>query len=246
LHLDLDFFQTTVYAIIQGITELFPISSVSHGVFTPYVFQWNLRPQFLKEQFLPFVVMLHVGTAVALLIYFWREWVDIIRSLFSGDRKVLIIVIAATIPAAVIGFALQKPLTNLFSNIRTASIFLILNGFFLIIGEKMRLKGTKDIEDLNVKQAVVIGFFQALALLPGFSRSGSSMVAGMWAGLKQEAAARFSMILATPIIAGAAMVEVPKASQIGGAARPVKHIIAWWHDVGNFRFYFSLDPNELV
>lgn len=202
--------QTLILSIVQGISELFPISSVAHGVLTPYVFHWNLDQEFLKKNFLPFVVMLHLGTALALLLFFWKEWVEIIKSLFSGSKKVLLLIVVATLPAAILGLVLEKPLTRIFSNVTTAAIFLIVNGFFLYFGEKLRSKGTKEIEDLSVKQAVIIGLFQSLALIPGFSRSGSSMTAGFWLGLKHEASARFSMLLATPIIAGASILEVPK------------------------------------
>lgn len=239
LELFLNTIQSIILAIIQGITELFPISSVAHGVLTPYVFHWNLDQEFLKVHFLPYVVMLHLGTALALFLFFWRDWVDIIKSLFSGSKKVLILVIVATLPAAIIGLVLEKPLTSLFSNVTTAALFLIVNGFFLYFGEKLRSKGTKEIEDLSIKQAAIIGLFQSLALVPGFSRSGSSMTAGFWAGLKHEASARFSMILATPIIAGASILEVPKIlkshtpglmhiSLVGGVVAGVFAFISVW------------------
>ncbi|WEG11855.1 undecaprenyl-diphosphate phosphatase [Pullulanibacillus sp. KACC 23026] len=208
--------QTFIFAIVQGISELFPISSVAHGVFTPYVFHWQLSPDFLEEHFLPYVVMLHLGTALALLIYFWRDWVEMIKSIFVGNRRILLLVIVATIPAAIIGLVLETPIRNGFSNVTSASILLIINGFFLFFGEKLRSRGNKEIEDLKFGQAIVIGLFQSLALFPGFSRSGSSMTAGFWLGLKHEAAARFSMLLATPIIAGASILEVPKIVHAGG------------------------------
>ncbi|WP_416825367.1 undecaprenyl-diphosphate phosphatase [Ectobacillus polymachus] len=231
--------QTLVFAIIQGISELFPISSVAHGVLTPYVFHWNLDPEFLKENFLPYVVMLHLGTAVALFLYFWKDWFGIIKSIFTGSKKLLLLVIVATIPAGVIGVVLEKPLRHIFSNVTSAAIFLIINGFFLFFGEKARNRGTKEIEDLNGKEAFIIGLFQSLALIPGFSRSGSSMTAGFWMGLKHEAAARFSMILATPVILGAGIVEVPKLiksgtgnlmqmSLIGGFASGIFALISVW------------------
>lgn len=212
-------FQTLIFAIIQGLTELFPISSVAHGVFTPYVFHWNLTPEFLKTNFLPYVVMLHLGTALALLIFFRKEWIAIIKSLFDvrkrDSRKLLLALIVGSIPAAVIGLALEKPLTKLFSSVTFASSFLIVNGFLLYFGEKARGKGTKEITDLNYGQAFIVGMFQSLALIPGFSRSGSSMVAGFWMGLKHEAAARFSMLLATPVILGANLLEIPKIAKSG-------------------------------
>ncbi|WP_018130148.1 undecaprenyl-diphosphate phosphatase [Effusibacillus pohliae] len=215
----MDLFQTLIFAIIQGVTELFPISSVAHGVLTPYVFQWNLDPEFLKEHFLPYVVMLHLGTAFALLIFFRHEWIGIIRSLFRGGerggRRLLALILVATVPAGLIGVVFEKPLRHIFSNVTSAAVFLILNGLFLHFGEKLRNRGTKEIHHLTYGQAIVVGLFQSLALIPGFSRSGASMVAGFWMGLKHEAAARFSMLLATPIILGASVLEIPKLVRSG-------------------------------
>lgn len=212
-------FQTFVFAIIQGITELFPISSVAHGVLTPYIFRWNLDPEFLKENFLPYVVMLHLGTALALLVFFRHEWLEIIRSVFNrgrqNSRRLLLLIVTATIPAALIGLLFEKPLRHMFSNVTSAAAFLIVNGLFLYFGEKLRTRGRKEIGELAFGQAFVIGLFQSLALVPGFSRSGSSMTAGFWMGLSHEASARFSMLLATPIIAGASILEIPKLAKSG-------------------------------
>lgn len=203
--------QTIVFAIIQGISELFPVSSVAHGVLTPYALGWALDPAFLKEHFLPFLVMLHLGTAVALLIYFRHDWLMMARTVMDpARRKTLTLLIAGTIPAAVLGFLFEKPLRHMFSNVISAAVFLIVNGALLYWGEKMRGRGTKEIEDLSYGQAIIIGLFQSLALVPGFSRSGASITAGFWMGLRHEASARYSMLLATPIIFGAAVLEVPK------------------------------------
>ncbi|MDR3600445.1 MAG: undecaprenyl-diphosphate phosphatase [Desulfosporosinus sp.] len=215
----MSFFQTFIIAIVQGITELFPVSSVAHSVLTPYIFHWNLDPQFLKVNFLPFMVMLHLGTALALFTYFGREWIDIVKSVFDSrqrnSRRLLKLIIIGSIPAGLIGVILEKPLTNIFSNVTSASIFLIVNGCLLFFGEKMRRHGTRGIKDLSYRQAFVIGLFQSLALVPGFSRSGASMTAGFMAGLKHEEAARFSMLLATPIIIGASLLEIPKLFKSG-------------------------------
>ena len=213
-------FQTIIFAIVQGVTELFPISSVAHGVLTPYFFQWELNPEFLKEHFLPFLVMLHLGTAIALLLYFGTEWTNIIASLFRQDhenRKLLFLILIGTIPAGLIGIILNTPLRHMFSNVSSAAFFLILNGFLLYWGEKLQGKGQKLINDLTYRQAAIIGLFQALALIPGFSRSGATMTAGFWMGLKHADSARFSMLLATPIIIGAGIVEVPKIMHTGFA-----------------------------
>ncbi|MBB6670726.1 undecaprenyl-diphosphate phosphatase [Cohnella nanjingensis] len=239
----MDEIKSLIFAIIQGITELFPISSVAHGVLTPYVFRWNLSPAFLQEHFLPYVVMLHVGTALALLVFFRREWIAIVRSLFNvrdkESRRLLALIVVATIPAALIGVTMEKHLRHLFSSVTSASIFLIVNGFFLYFGEKVRSRGHKDILELSFGQAFIVGLFQSLALIPGFSRSGSSMIAGFWAGLKHESAARFSMLLATPIIVGAGVLEIPKLARsgmdglfrislLGGAAAAVIAYLTVW------------------
>lgn len=210
--------QTVVFAIVQGITELFPISSVAHGVLTPYFFHWNLDSNFLKEHFLPFLVMLHLGTAIALLLFFGTEWTKIIASIFKNDkenRKLLYLILVGCIPAGLIGVTLEKPLRMIFSNVSSAAFFLIINGFLLYWGEKMRGQGRKNINELSYKEAAVIGLFQALALVPGFSRSGATITAGFWTGLKHSESARFSMLLATPIIIGAGILEVPKLLHTG-------------------------------
>lgn len=213
------FLQTLIIAIVQGVTELFPVSSVAHSVFTPYVFRWNLDPQFLQDNFLPYVVMLHLGTAIALLVFFRNEWISIIRSIFNSRKqdslRLLLLLLAGTIPAALIGFILEKPLKHLFSNVTSAAIFLIINGLLLYFGEKIKSRGRKSINDLNYGQAVIVGLFQSLALIPGFSRSGATITAGFWMGLKHEESARFSMLLATPIIAGASLLEIPKLIKHG-------------------------------
>lgn len=203
--------QALIFALVQGITELFPISSVAHGVLTPFVFRWSLDSQFLKEHFLPFLVMLHLGTALALLVFFKAEWIQIVRELWrrQGSRTFLIIV-CGTLPAAIIGFLFEKQLRHLFSSVTSAAVFLICNAALLYWGERGHKGGTKELEELTYSQAVLIGAFQALALLPGFSRSGASIIAGIWVGLRHEAAAKYSMLLATPIIFGASILEIPK------------------------------------
>jgi undecaprenyl-diphosphatase len=206
--------QAILIALVQGITELFPISSVAHGVIMPHVLGWQLDPQFLKENYLPFLVMLHLGTAAALLLYFRAEWFGFARAVLTNNspaaRREFALIIVATVPAALLGALLEKALRGLFSSPVPAAFFLLANGFLLFFGERQRSKGTRDITDLTYQQAALVGLAQALALIPGFSRSGASMVAGFWVGLRHEAAARFSMLLATPIILGAGVLEVPK------------------------------------
>lgn len=207
--------QIIIYALVQGITELFPVSSVGHAVILPYLAGWkNISG---NTQFLPFVVMLHLGTALALLIYFWRDWVNLIRALFvrrSKERKLLGRIIAATIPAAVIGAALEHKFRALFPSALSAGLFLIVNGLVLFLADRMRRNAArtrmKPIEKISYPQSFFIGLVQALALIPGFSRSGVTMTASLGVGLDYEEAARFSFLLATPIILGAGILEVPK------------------------------------
>ncbi|MCI1822061.1 undecaprenyl-diphosphate phosphatase [Megasphaera sueciensis] len=214
----MDFLQTVILAIVQGMTELFPISSVAHSVLTPYVFHWQLDNIFLKEHFLPFVVMLHLGTAIALFLFFGSDWTGIVRSIAKKDkqnRKLLYLIIAGSIPAALIGFFLEHALRGIFSSVVNAGFFLMINGCLLYWGEKIRKHGKKEINDLTYKEALIIGAFQSLALIPGFSRSGATITAGFAAGLKHEESVRFSMLLATPIIIGAGILEVPKLMVTG-------------------------------
>jgi len=215
--------QTLILAIVQGITELFPISSAGHAVLAPYILRWHLSPTFLNKNFLPFVVMMHLGTSIALFIFFWKDWKGVIKSIFNSksSKKLLLLIIVGTIPAAIIGFIFNSKLTSLFGSALAASIFLILNGFILFVGESTTSRGKKSIEDLSYGQAAIIGLFQSLGLIPGFSRSGSSMTAGFWMGLEHEESARFSMLLATPIIAGASVLEIPKLFKT--ANRPLLH-----------------------
>ncbi|MCP0886117.1 undecaprenyl-diphosphate phosphatase [Ligilactobacillus sp. WILCCON 0076] len=205
-------FQTIILAIVQGISELFPISSVAHSVIIPYLFGWHLNPTFLKDNFLEFVVMMHLGTTIALLLYFRKDWIKIIHSIFNArdSRKSLMLIIWGTIPAVILGAIFEKTITNAFSNVFLAASFLIVNGILLFLGERLRKKGTKSMDDLTWWQAIIVGVFQSFALIPGFSRSGSSMTAGFWMGLSNEESAKYSMLLSTPVIAGAAVMEVPK------------------------------------
>lgn len=216
--LNLTFWQAIVLAIIQGVAEPFPISSVAHGVLSPYLLHWQLDQTFLQTRFLPVLVMLHLGTAIALLLYFGSEWTRIIPSLFTGDRenrRLFYLIIVGCVPAGLIGLILEKPIRHMFGDVASAAFFLILNGLLLYFGERWRQRGQKSIIDLSYAQATVVGLFQALALIPGFSRSGATMTAGFWVGLRHEEAARFSMLLATPIIFGAGLVEVPKLLHTG-------------------------------
>jgi undecaprenyl-diphosphatase len=183
---------------------------------------WNIAQD--SPTFLPFLVALHVGTALALLIYFWRDWWILLASLLPGNgapshgkaeaREVLLLLVLGTIPAGILGLVFRSKLTTLFADFHVAAIFLILNGLLLALGEVLRRRaGNMQLALLRPWQAFTIGTSQAIALLPGFSRSGASMVGGLLVGLEHQAAARFSFLLATPIILAAGVLEVPKLLQ---------------------------------
>jgi undecaprenyl-diphosphatase len=126
------------------------------------------------------------------------------------ERRIFLLVCAATLPAVVLGFALEHKLRDIFGTPALAAMFLIANGFILYAGEKIRHAGAKSLDQIGFGAALVIGACQALALIPGISRSGSTMVGGVLAGLTHKESARFSFLLATPIIAGAGVLEIPK------------------------------------
>lgn len=205
-----------IIAILQGATELFPISSLGHAVVLPTLLGWPIDQK--SPEFLPFLVVLHLGTAAALLLYFWRDWLGFAKAILGqGDnetvkheRQIFTLICVATLPAVILGFTLEHTLRSFFGAAILAAAFLIVNGFILFIGERIKHAGRKKLHEVSWKTALVIGACQALALIPGISRSGATMVGGVMAGLTHKDAARFSFLMATPVIAGAGVLEVPK------------------------------------
>jgi undecaprenyl-diphosphatase len=212
--------QALIIAILQGMTELFPVSSLGHAVVLPSLFGWHIDQK--APAFLPFLVVLHLGTALALFLYFWRDWLGFALAVIGrgktvkNERRVFALVCIATLPAIVIGGALEHVLRGFFGSPGLAAVFLIVNGGILFAGERMKHGGAKTLEKIGWKAALAIGACQALALIPGISRSGATMVGGLLAGLKHKDAARFSFLLATPVIAGAGVLEAPKLLHQGG------------------------------
>lgn len=231
--------QVIILGLLQGVAELFPISSLGHTVIIPGLLGWGNLIK--SENFLPIVVMLHLGTAVALLFFYWRDWVALVRALFVtvGARrldadpqgKTIWLVIVGTIPVGLLGLILQKPIQNVFFASPypvLPAAFLCLNGAVLFLGERMRQhaepsgldrfkqeRAFSKIEDMTFTQAFFVGLAQAAALIPGISRSGITMVAGLRAKLSHEEALRFAFLLATPVIGAAALLEVPKLLHAG-------------------------------
>jgi undecaprenyl-diphosphatase len=217
--------QAVLLAAVQGVTELFPVSSLAHAVILPRLLGWPIDQK--APEFLPFLVVLHLGTAGALLVYFWRDWIDLARGVLgagttserSASRRLLTMIVIGTIPAAIIGKLLEAPLRGLFGSPMVAAAFLIANGVVLLIAERFRRNaGRQSLENLSWGQALFIGLCQCGALIPGLSRSGLTMGAGLASGLSHADSARFSFLLATPIIAGAGVLELPKLLHAGAAS----------------------------
>jgi undecaprenyl-diphosphatase len=212
--------QALLIAILQGATELFPISSLGHAVIVPSLLGWSIDQR--APEFLPFLVLLHTGTAVALISYFWRDWWALLLGVLGqgGEvrvaeaRRMTLLIIVATIPAVILGAGLANFFRTLFATPLVACGFLVLNGVVLLIGERLRGRaaqsGTKPLSHLTMLDALVIGIFQCGALLPGISRAGATMVGGLLRGLNHQSSAHFSFLIATPIIVGATVHEVPQ------------------------------------
>jgi undecaprenyl-diphosphatase len=207
--------QALVMGIVQGITEFLPISSSGHLIIVPWLFGWD--DAFITS--LAFSVMLHIGTLVALLIYFRADWLRLIPAGFATvrdrsfhddpDRKLAWLLVAATIPAAVVGFLFSDLFETQVREVGLVAVTLIVGGVILWIADHVGAR-TRGVEDVTFPIAAGIGAAQALALVPGISRSGISISAGRFAGLDREAAARFAFLMATPITAGAIVFEALK------------------------------------
>lgn len=230
-HGSISYLQAIILGLIQGVTELFPVSSLGHTVILPQLFGWHkvVIAESQPESFwLPFVVGLHVGTAVGLFIFYFRTWVAIIgglvrsivtRRVENSTQRLGWLLVIATIPAGVIGLALEHPLRVLFTKPLAASIFLTVNGLILFFGEGVRrraenrdkqgIKPKRELDTLSWKESLIVGVAQVGALFAGISRSGVTMVAGLVRGLDHEDSARFAFLLATPIILGAGVVKLP-------------------------------------
>jgi len=220
----MSFLQAIFMAVLQGVTELFPVSSLGHAVVVPAALAWPIDPR--GPGFLPFLVILHLGTATALLAFYWREWVGLAQAAVGlGDpatraayRRLIVMLVIATVPAAAAGFFFNHFFRDLFGAPGLAAIFLIVNGIILFVGDRRHRLRTaqpggeagKGLDGLTVSDALIIGVAQCAALVPGISRSGSTIIAGLGRRLSSDAAAHFSFLLAAPIIGGAGILEVPK------------------------------------
>ncbi|NGX07879.1 undecaprenyl-diphosphate phosphatase [Mycobacteroides franklinii] len=232
----LTYTQAIVIGALQGVTELFPVSSLGHSVLVPAWLggSWqNLVTQGDSDKgtpYLAFVVGLHVATALALLVFYWRDWVGIIGGLVTSIRTRKVetstqrlgwLIVVATIPVGLLGLLLEHSLRTLFAKPGAAAVFLFVNGLLLAGAEVLRRRqvaqaanahsaeNTKQISDLSYTDAGAIGLAQSLALLAGISRSGVAMVGGLFRGLDHEDSAKFAFLLATPVILAAGVLKLP-------------------------------------
>ena len=273
----LSYLEAAVVGLIQGVSELFPVSSLGHNVLIPALIggSWakDLNVATPESPYLAFIVGLHVATAIALMIYFWRDWLRIIGGLISSlarlarpapsvsrwqlrsaDEKLAWMIVVATIPVGLAGLAFEHAFRVIFGKPIYAAVFLTLNGLILLTGERFRRSSSHEADQvvaaerelvlagatrqgrarhasghqavrnqeiaqaaesdqrlsgLSYGSAVLIGSAQILALLAGISRSGVTMVAGMFRGLSHEDAARFAFLLATPVILAAGVLKIP-------------------------------------
>jgi len=226
----ISYLQALILGLTQGIAEPFPVSSLGHGVIIPGLLGWNIHQN--DDYFLAFLVATHCATALVLFFYFLEDWLRIFRGFGrsvrdrgidpgDNDSRLAWLLIVGTIPAGILGLALQHPLRTLFASPETASLFLILNGLLLLAFERLRRRrpergdGEGDSDPriarrVSMKQAAAVGTAQAAALIPGISRSGMTMGGGLLVGLSNEDAAKFSFLLATPIIAAAGFLKLPE------------------------------------
>ncbi len=222
--------QSVVLGLLQGFSELFPISSLGHSVILPRLFGWNIHQN--DPFFVTFLVATHLATAFVLLGFFWGDWVRIVRGMGrslaareigdDADARLGWLLVVGTVPAGLLGLLLEHALRSLFASPRSAAAFLVLNGLMLYGAERLRhraparVEGTGAAADERIaasvswRGALGIGAAQAIALIPGFSRSGATMGGGLLAGLSNDDAARFAFLLATPIIGAAACLKLPE------------------------------------
>jgi len=224
----ISYFQAIVLGLLQGFSELFPISSLGHSVIAPRLFGWDIHQN--DKFFITFLVATHLATALVLLAFFWEDWKRIIRGLgrslrdrqiTDADAKLGWLLVVGTIPAGILGLLLEHPLRSVFASATSAAIFLTVNGLLLFGAERLRRRAPEadsdDADDdqriaerLTWRQAIGVGSAQALALLPGISRSGVTMGGGLLAGLSNRDAARYGFLLASPIIGAAAALKLPE------------------------------------
>jgi undecaprenyl-diphosphatase len=219
--------RAVVLGLLQGVSELFPVSSLGHSVILPRLLGWNIHQN--DKYFVTFLVATHLATALVLLGFFRRDWARILKGLGrslrdrgidpdDADAKLGWLLVVGTIPAGIIGLLLEQKLRHAFASATSAAAFLMANGLLLYGAELLRRRAPQTAADDDVRiarqvgwrGAFLVGAVQALALIPGFSRSGATMGGGLLVGLSNKDAARYAFLLATPIIGAAAILKLPE------------------------------------
>lgn len=214
----MDIIQAIIIGIVQGLTEFLPVSSSAHLVFVPQILG--------AESTLAFDTILHIGTLVAVVTYFWKDIVQMLRAFFASlldiihrrfkeglkedkYKKLVWLVIIGTIPAGLAGILFKDFFEGLFSNIPVVGFFLLITGVLLYTSEMVsrRVKNKRGLKKLSTKDSIIIGIAQACAIAPGISRSGATITTGLFLGMERELAARYSFLLSIPAILGAALVQ---------------------------------------
>jgi undecaprenyl-diphosphatase len=197
--------QSIILGLVQGLGEFLPISSSGHLILVPWLFGW-------LDHGLTFDIGLHFGTLIAVVLYFWKDWLTLIHKGLTDTKcqegRLFWYLVAATIPGAIGGFLLEKSAETIFRTPVLVAVMLIIMGVFLLWADQKSRKQTK-LENISFKTAFLIGVFQVLAIIPGVSRSGITMTTGLFLGLTREAAARYSFLLSAPVIFGAAVIKLP-------------------------------------
>ena len=240
--------QALFMGLLQGATELFPVSSLGHAVLVPSLLHWSFKQS--DSSFVPFLVLLHLGTATALLVLYRSQWVSIIRGFFtaafrgsitSDSERLAMLLMTGTLPAAVLGVFLESHIKALFASPIAAAAFLVVNGGVMLAAELLRRRAERlaalenrsraeqeerftDAAHISFLAAAIVGACQALAFIPGISRSGVTIAGGLVAGLHHTEAARFSFLLATPTILGAGLLEVPQL--FAGSVPVAEYVLA--------------------
>lgn len=211
----MDVFQAIILGVVQGIGEFLPISSSAHLIVIPYLFNW-------QEHSLAFDVALHFGTLIAVLVVYFKDWFELFKGAFnkvvhkknSFNNKMFWFLVLATIPGALIGKLFEEPIENILrSNYVVIALALAIMGILIYLGDKWAAKKYKgketEFEHLSLKQTFIIGLSQALAVIPGFSRSGTTILTARLMGVSRSAAAKFTFLLSVPIIFGATVLKLP-------------------------------------
>jgi len=197
--------QAVVMGLVQGLGEFLPISSSAHLILVPWLFKWH-------DPGLTFDIALHIGTLIAVIAYFWRDWIKLILGAFQGTKtnegRLFWYLVLATIPGAIMGLLLEEKAETVFRNPLLIAVMLIVLGVLLYWADRKGRKLT-NVNNISLGQSLMIGISQALAIIPGVSRSGITMTTGLLFGLTREGAARFSFLLSAPVIFGAGLIKVP-------------------------------------